>query len=168
MYGDFSEEAAQWVMDTARSSHHVLRGRLHLLLRLTTVSNRREVLEILRSDLNESVRRLSSEVPDEPPEHSLLFGLLESEFAEFVDRGDGREWAWEWTFILGVGRFVGAMVRVWTADEDEATARRLALMKARVSDPDTRNTWLTGASVTPILCESRFVHRGWCDSRAPR
>lgn len=84
--------------------------------------------------------------------------LLESDFASGVDDPDMR-WEWEYRFVPCVGTHIPtAGVLVWTGVEDDAIARRLAVLRASAGRAD-------GARIVPVMVGKRFVNRY---TRSPR
>jgi len=84
--------------------------------------------------------------------------LLESDFVDGLEDSD-LEWEWEYTVKVCREAFVPTSGHlVWTATEDESTAKRLALMKAfpRERPP---------ADAVPIVVAKRVVSRY---TRSPR
>jgi hypothetical protein len=61
--------------------------------------------------------------------HAALFDLMESDFFDGREAGD-LEWEWEWAIKVCDGPSVPAVfVLVWTKQEDDQAARRIALLK---------------------------------------
>lgn len=78
--------------------------------------------------------------------------LFESDFAEGVERGP-LGWEWEYRVLVCRGLCApSAGVLVWTRDEDDAEAKRLAVLKACAGERDS-------GTAVPILVSKRFVNR---------
>lgn len=78
--------------------------------------------------------------------------LYESDFAEGIERNT---LGWEWEYSVVVCRGLSAPVSsvvVWTREEDDVEAKRLALLKACAGELDS-------SSVVPIVAGKRFVNR---------
>lgn len=76
--------------------------------------------------------------------------LFESDFAEGV-MDPSLEWEWEYLFVVCHDLYAPqAGWLVWTKDEDDDGARKLALLKASVGIPEP-------AERTPIMLGKRFV-----------
>lgn len=84
--------------------------------------------------------------------------LMESDFGDGT-LDDDLAWEWEYTFKVCEGRYVPAAVRlVWTRVEDDAAAREIALIKARLGRHG-------GGELTPVIVAKRVVNRY---TRSPR
>jgi hypothetical protein len=83
---------------------------------------------------------------------------MESDFASgLVDAQ--MQWEWEYTFVPCIGSHIPtAGVSVWTADEDDACARRLALLRASAGRPGQAETVL-------VMVGKHFVNKY---TRSPR
>lgn len=78
--------------------------------------------------------------------------LLESDFASGVDAPDMR-WEWEYRFVPCIGTHIPTTgVLVWTGVEDDAMARRLAVLRASAGRGDEER-------MVPIMVGKRFVNR---------
>lgn len=84
--------------------------------------------------------------------------ILESDFAAHAP-GSDLGWEWEYCFVPCRGvRVPTAVVRVWTAHEDDETARALAVLKASAGSGDAD-------SYVAVMVDKRFVNRF---TRSPR
>lgn len=78
--------------------------------------------------------------------------LFESDFAEGTER-DALGWEWEYHVIVCKGLFAPVRgVHVWTREEDDEEARRMAVLKACVGEREHQ-------TVVPIVAGKRFVNR---------
>lgn len=78
--------------------------------------------------------------------------LFESDFAQGRSTGE-LQWEWEYQVMVCVGGYVpGRGVLVWTRDEDDGEAKRLAIMKATHGRSEP-------GRCTPMIVGKRYVNR---------
>ncbi|HET6352590.1 MAG TPA: hypothetical protein VFG89_10755 [Coriobacteriia bacterium] len=91
-------------------------------------------------------------------EDASVFELLESDFGT-VEGGEDLAWEWEYLVVVCEGSYVPAAHRiVFLREEDDATAREVAVIKASYGRASAE-------SLTPVIVDKRLVSRY---TRSPR
>lgn len=151
---DASRITAKWFEAALSSGQPRIRSRAVEMLRHVDCPMRRSWLDAMSGDRDPEVlmtavaisAALSLESGDADME------LFESDFAAGVEESP-LGWEWEYRVAVCVGLYIPERpVLVWTRDESDEEAKRLAVLKATVG--------ADGQSIaTPIVLGKRFVNR---------
>lgn len=157
---DASSKTTAWFEAALVAPNPKVRWRAVQLLEHVETPHRDAWLERMRADPDPRVVSVALTVAALAALQPASLDLMESDFAQGVRTGGSGDldWEWEYRFVICEGLYVPmAGTLVWTRDEDDEMARRLALMKAGVAR--------TRPDRVAIMAEKRFVNRY---TRSPR
>lgn len=143
-----------WFENVLASGGTHARLRAVELLRLVDGPPRQSMLRRAADDVDPVVAAIAVIVASSVEDDESIgdFELFESDFAQRSDCDD-LGWEWEYQVIVCEGHYAPMRgVLVWTVAEDDAEAKRLAVMKASLGRAERVPT-------TALLVGKRFVNR---------
>lgn len=151
---DSTRQTAEWFRAALSSRHTRIRIRAVEMLGYIDSPGRDSWLESMTDDADPLVVMTAVAVSAAIAlgSHDDDTDLFESDFATGVE-GSQLGWEWEYRVAVCVGHYIPERpVLVWTREENDEEAKRLAALKATVGGRGD-------ADVTPLIVGKRFVNR---------